>query len=261
MNKTNPNWTDTKWPPRGHGMQGKIDIDSLVVDTQWERWKRKSLANANKLKMRNRIAITVLVLFSIFCFWKAAYAATPVTKQINFEWEYDTTKLGLAGYILYQNGKVLHTVNSPTTLTVDISVAIEPGKTEVFTMKAFDIDKEESQQSEPYNLVVPTAIRGDNFTPVAMLTYVAGSVFNKKKFTAIGSTDFDGTVVGYKWDWGDGTPAGTTQDATHLFTKAGNFTVTLTVTDDKGGVGVTTAKVMVKDLLVIPKRFKASRLR
>ena len=49
------------------------------------------------------------------------------------------------------------------------------------------------------------------------------------------STDSDGTVASYSWNYGDGSPAGTGAGATHTYAHAGNYPVTLTVTDDDGG--------------------------
>jgi PKD repeat protein len=45
------------------------------------------------------------------------------------------------------------------------------------------------------------------------------------------------------WDFGDGTTASGTLTPTHVYNAPGSFTVTLTVTDDDGGVGVDTLKV------------------
>lgn len=40
------------------------------------------------------------------------------------------------------------------------------------------------------------------------------------------------TIVQYTWNWGDGTPTGSGFQATHIFTAAGAYTVTLSVRDD-----------------------------
>ena len=59
-----------------------------------------------------------------------------------------------------------------------------------------------------------------------------------------GSSDPDGTVASYAWDFGDGaTASGAT--ASHTYAAAGTFTVTLTVTDNAGATGVATAPVTV----------------
>ena len=52
-------------------------------------------------------------------------------------------------------------------------------------------------------------------------------------FDASESYDPDGTIVNYSWDFGDGNTAiGVT--ANHAYSEDGNYTVTLTVTDDDG---------------------------
>ena len=54
-------------------------------------------------------------------------------------------------------------------------------------------------------------------------------------FNASGSDDPDGNITSYTWDWGDSTSNVTTNKViTHTFSAAGNYNVTLTVTDDLG---------------------------
>jgi PKD repeat protein len=52
-------------------------------------------------------------------------------------------------------------------------------------------------------------------------------------FDGSGSSDVDGTIVSYEWDFGDG-GTGSGVSPTHMYGSAGTFTVTLTVTDDGG---------------------------
>ncbi|MEP1095755.1 MAG: PKD domain-containing protein [Cyclobacteriaceae bacterium] len=47
------------------------------------------------------------------------------------------------------------------------------------------------------------------------------------------STDADGTIVSYEWDFGDGS-SGSGATTSHTYTSAGNYTASLTVTDDGG---------------------------
>ena len=63
-------------------------------------------------------------------------------------------------------------------------------------------------------------------------------------FSAAGSTDSDGTIVSYAWDFGDGNSAATAT-AAHSYATAGNYTATLTVTDDLGATAQATANVTI----------------
>ncbi|MCM3778117.1 PKD domain-containing protein [Microbacterium hydrocarbonoxydans] len=56
--------------------------------------------------------------------------------------------------------------------------------------------------------------------------------------------DSDGTIGSYAWDFGDGT-TGSGASVSKSYTAAGTYTVTLTVTDDDGATGSTTAQVTV----------------
>ncbi|WP_380175221.1 LamG-like jellyroll fold domain-containing protein [Kineococcus sp. DHX-1] len=58
------------------------------------------------------------------------------------------------------------------------------------------------------------------------------------------STDADGSVVGWAWDFGDGT-TGTGVTASRTYAAAGTYPVRLTVTDDDGATATTTRSVTV----------------
>jgi PKD repeat protein len=59
-----------------------------------------------------------------------------------------------------------------------------------------------------------------------------------------GSTDADGTVAGYAWDFGDG-QTGSGKTASHGYAAAGTYSVKLTVTDNAGTTGTVTKSVKV----------------
>ncbi|MGC3953808.1 MAG: PKD domain-containing protein [Propionicimonas sp.] len=63
-------------------------------------------------------------------------------------------------------------------------------------------------------------------------------------FDASGSTDPDGSIASYAWDFGD-TATGTGVNASHTYGQAGSYQVTLTVTDNRGGTATVTHEVQV----------------
>ncbi|SDP74598.1 PKD repeat-containing protein [Pedococcus dokdonensis] len=64
-------------------------------------------------------------------------------------------------------------------------------------------------------------------------------------FNGTGSSDPDGTIASYAWQWGDGTADGTGATANHTYAAAGTYTARLTVTDNAGATGTTTKDVTV----------------
>jgi PKD repeat protein/C1A family cysteine protease len=73
-----------------------------------------------------------------------------------------------------------------------------------------------------------------NLPPVAQATGtpLSGTAPLTVFFSSTGSSDPDGSIVSYDWDFGDGTSA-TGATVTHTYLSAGNYGVTLTVTDNK----------------------------
>ncbi len=77
--------------------------------------------------------------------------------------------------------------------------------------------------------------RAGNQPPAAAFTWSADDL--TASFDALGSTDNDGTIQTYAWNFGDGTN-GTGINPSHTYATAGTRTVTLTVTDNNGATGV-----------------------
>jgi len=72
---------------------------------------------------------------------------------------------------------------------------------------------------------------------------------------ASGSSDPDGNVVSYHFDFGDGTMAVGPQaspTATHTYAKGGNWTLTLSVTDNAGIAASTSTRVLVTGTTAAP---------
>jgi MYXO-CTERM domain-containing protein len=62
---------------------------------------------------------------------------------------------------------------------------------------------------------------------------VSGHAGQPLTFSASGSADVDGALIGYTWDFGDGTTA-SGLSASHAYQGGGTYTVTLTVIDNVG---------------------------
>jgi PKD repeat protein len=86
-----------------------------------------------------------------------------------------------------------------------------------------------------------------NKPPQANFTYTSnGSTFT---FDASTSTDSDGSITAYKWDFGNGTTGtGVTASATYV---SGTYPVTLTVVDNAQGVALTQQKVSYSEGVVL----------
>jgi hypothetical protein len=76
---------------------------------------------------------------------------------------------------------------------------------------------------------------GGNKWPVALAaaTPTGGDVPVPVSFSSAGSTDPDGAIVAYSWDFGDGETS-TEAHPTHLYTAGGPYVATLSVTDNGG---------------------------
>ncbi len=83
---------------------------------------------------------------------------------------------------------------------------------------------------------------GTNQPPTAAFTYVAN---NLNVTFADHSTDSDGSVVAWSWNFGDGSPTSTAQNPMHTYNAPGTFTVGLTVTDDDGATASTSQNITV----------------
>ncbi len=66
------------------------------------------------------------------------------------------------------------------------------------------------------------------------------------RFDGSNSTDPDGTIQLFQWDFGDSSTA-EGQVVTHEYSSSGNFTVTLTVTDNLSSKGNTTRQVQIEN--------------
>jgi PKD repeat protein len=81
--------------------------------------------------------------------------------------------------------------------------------------------------------------------PVAVISTSPNSNPLTINFSSSNSSDPDGTIAGYAWNFGDGTTS-TEPNPVKTYSSAGTYTVTLTVTDNSGLTGSTSAAVTVQ---------------
>jgi PKD repeat protein len=108
-----------------------------------------------------------------------------------------------------------HTYATPGIRTATLTVTDNEGATDVKTV---------SVTAGPFNVgptAAGTAVPTDGRAPLPVA------------FDSAGSSDSDGTIVSYKWDFGDGSPLENTPTASHTYAP-GTWTATLTVTDNDG---------------------------
>ena len=123
-----------------------------------------------------------------------------------------------------------HAYNAAGTYIVTLTVSDALGRT---------------AQSSQGVTINPSAAPSANFVfSPAEPTANSNVIFNGLTSTAAAGRQ----IVSYAWDFGDPndrTPA-TGPQATHRFTRAGNYTVVLTVTDDLGRSGTTSAAIEIQ---------------
>ena len=85
-----------------------------------------------------------------------------------------------------------------------------------------------------------------NNPPTASFTYYpsAPMVYSPVQFSGSGSSDTDGWIVSYAWNFGDGS-TGTGPLVSHTFLYPGSYSITLRVTDDDGASSEATQTVTI----------------
>jgi PKD repeat protein len=103
------------------------------------------------------------------------------------------------------------------------------------TLTVTDDDSATDSTSKPVTVTEPNA------PPVADFTFTTTDL--TANFTDA-STDSDGTIVSWSWNFGDGNTS-TVQNPSHTYAAGGTYTVNLTVTDDDGATDSVSKPVTV----------------
>lgn len=106
-------------------------------------------------------------------------------------------------------------------------------------------DNQGATGTDQASITVTSGGGGSNQSPVAE----AGGPYTGQpgqgvSFSSAGSIDPDGTIASYAWSFSDGTSS-TAASPSKSFASAGNYTATLTVTDNQGAIGTDQASVTI----------------
>ena len=126
----------------------------------------------------------------------------------------------------------VHVYNSAGSFTAVLTVTDNSGLTGSGSVVITATAQQPSNQS-------PVAAAGANVTSgFAPLTV---------NFSSQGSYDPDGSIVSYAWNFGDGTPGSNQANPSHLYSNVGNYTATLTVTDNNGATNSRSVGISVQN--------------
>ncbi|MHA7143238.1 PKD domain-containing protein [Arthrobacter sp. TmT3-37] len=172
-------------------------------------------------------------------------AAGKVTVQWTSNWDFDNEKLT---YRVIRDGQIatpVHTVSQLSkfwqrpVLTFEDS-GLAPSSTHTYRIFATDpFGNEVRSESVSVTVMAGTA---ENTPPTARFTETVSGL--AASFDGSTSTDADGTIASYAWDFGDGT-TGAGAKASKTYAAAGTYTVRLTVTDNSGAVHTASRAVTV----------------
>ena len=103
------------------------------------------------------------------------------------------------------------------------------------------------EDTDGFRDTVRTRLTVEDRDPRAVFATSRGKVEPGQQvtFDGSGSVDPEGQIASHEWDFGDGS-VGTGASATHSYTTAGSYDVTLTVTDAAGNVATVTRTLTVR---------------
>jgi PKD repeat protein len=122
-----------------------------------------------------------------------------------------------------------HFYSSAGTYSVTLTIIDNEGES--------DVDSIEITVT-PYQNEYPNAVINVNMMSIEIGQYVY--------FNASESTDQDGTIIEYSWDFGDGTKD-SGMFSTYFYSSSGTYSVTLTVIDDEGASDVESITITVTE--------------
>ena len=160
---------------------------------------------------------------------KASNLSASNIKDTKFDlsWTHATDNVGVTGYDVYV-GSTKKNTSRITTNSFQVTGLTACTQYSV-TVKAYDAAGNSSTSNA---LTVKT-----NCAPVAVLNAspLSGNAPLQVSFNATGSSDPDAGdfILGYQWNFGDGSPINNSNAPTHTYNTPGTYTVTLKVMDNR----------------------------
>lgn len=155
----------------------------------------------------------------------ASKSKAPAGEIQSYEWDFDNNNV----FTDDTGSTVEHTFEQAGTYTVNLRVTDNTGQ---FAIASHDI-----------------VVGGPNLPTVVIdIPTTDGRYYTNTQYSFSGekSTSPAGKITKYEWDFGDQTPKASTRTATHIYKTAGNYEVTLTATDEKGGKSDASKKITVE---------------
>lgn len=144
-------------------------------------------------------------------------------------------------YRIVQNGRLGSAViSNSSTGAFTYTPSRGASGTDVFSFKVND----GTVDSNTATITVRITALNNPPTAVISSSAPAGAVPFLVRFDGTGSTDGDGTIAAYSWDFGDGKTASGAR-VSHTYVDAGNYSVRLRVTDNSGTSDTATLPIVV----------------
>jgi len=113
-----------------------------------------------KIFPSGRLSVLLWLFFFTVAFYSHPLPSRgAVTKTLHLEWLYDTSQPGLAGYRVYQDGRLVWEVHDPAALAADITILLDNSPS-LITLTAYNTAGNESAPSAPYALSLDSLAGG-----------------------------------------------------------------------------------------------------
>jgi PKD repeat protein len=137
-----------------------------------------------------------------------------------------------------------HTYWAAGAYTVTLTVTDSSGL-QAMTSHQITVDEPPASSTGPTPGVAGAAVMVDELPAAALTGPTAGLAGAAVTFDGSGSSDPDGSIVGYSWSFGDGATSAAGPTTSHTYSASGTYTVTLTVTDSSGLQATSTHQIAI----------------